>query len=178
MGMPTSSAASMIMAPLFALIGMPSISMLTIALFDPVCCDAHCWTARSVTAADQALAMIDVFLELVAKMLDETRHRHGGGIAERAESAAHDEARYVGEHVEIALPALAVLDAVNNARQPARAIGARRALAEGFLEVEMSYTCLHIHHSGVFVHYDHRTRAQHRSVLGNGVIVHFDLHHR
>src|SRR3569623_1259442 len=178
MGMPTSSAASMIMAPLFALIGMPSISMLTIALFDPVCCGAHCWPARSVTAADQALAMIDVILELVAKMLDETRHRHGGGIAARAASAAHAAARYVGAHVEIALPALAVLDAVNHARQPARAFAARRALAAGFLEVEMSDTCQHIHHAGVYVHDDHRTRAQHRAGLGNGVIVHVDLHHR
>src|SRR5690606_22899740 len=77
-----------------------------------------------------AALVLDVVCELVAVMLDETAHRHGGGVAQRTNGAAHDVLRDRIQGFQIFRTALAVFDAVDDAVQPARALAARRALDE------------------------------------------------
>ena len=81
--------------------------------------------------------MIDVMLELRPKMLDEALHRQRGGIAERANRSTLDVIRDGGQHIEVFLTALAVLDPVHHSPEPTGAFAARRALAARFLEVEI-----------------------------------------
>jgi len=70
-----------------------------------------------------------------------------------------------------------VFDAVNDAVHPAGAFAARRALATGFLEIEIREPLQRAHHADGFVHDDDGTRAQHRTGLGDGVVVHGAVHH-
>src|SRR3546814_11558865 len=65
--------------------------------------------------------MLDVVCELVAEMLDEAAHRHGGSIAQGANSAAHDVVRDRVEHIQVFRAALTVFNACQHAIQPARA---------------------------------------------------------
>src|SRR5690606_13870686 len=81
--------------------------------------------------------VFDVMHELVAVVLQERAHRHRGGVAERADRASLDVAGDAVELVEVARRSLAVLDAVYDPPQPAGGFATRRALAAGFLEVEV-----------------------------------------
>src|SRR5580698_1149725 len=147
----------MIISPLRALAGLPSISMLTrsSAMFLPrvfgLC------RAPAGARAHQAAAVVYVVLELVAVMLDEALHRPSGGIAEGADGVAFDLLRDVHQHVQVFLPALAVLDALDDPVHPAGAFAARRALAAGFGIVEARDALQHLHHAGGLVHHHHRT---------------------
>ena len=84
--------------------------------------------------------MFDVVFELAAEVLGEALHRQGGGIAERADGAAHDVVENAVEHVQVFRTALAVLDAMHDLVQPRGAFAAGRALAAGFLVVEEGET--------------------------------------
>ena len=81
------------------------------------------------------------------------------------------------EQVQVFHAAVAVLDAIDHAPQPAGAFAARRALAAAFVLVEVGQAHQAAHHAACVVHDDHRTRAQHRAGLGDGVVVHRDVHH-
>lgn len=56
--------------------------------------------------------MLDVILELVAEIFDKTNYGHRRGIAERANGAALDLRRHIGEQIQIFQAPVAVLDAV------------------------------------------------------------------
>ena len=69
-------------------------------------------------------------------------------------------------------PALAVVDAVDHAVQPAGAFAARRALAAALVHVEVREAQQRLDHAARVVHHDHRARAEHRAGLGDRVVVH------
>src|SRR5215470_16067909 len=67
----------------------------------------------------QAFLVIDVVLELVAEVVDEALHRKRRGVAERADRATGDVVGNRHQQVEILVAALALLDAIDDAPQPA-----------------------------------------------------------
>src|SRR5687768_18424177 len=75
--------------------------------------------------------------ELVAEVLDEALHRQRRGVAERADSAPGDVVGDVVKELQVLHAALALLDAMHDAVEPAGALAAGRALAAGLLEVEV-----------------------------------------
>ena len=75
--------------------------------------------------------------KLVMEMANETRYRHGGGIAERANGAAFNFPGHVDDQIQIFQASLAVFDAMYHARQPAGAFTTWRALAARFFKIEM-----------------------------------------
>ena len=125
----------------------------------------------------QALLVIDVVLEFVAEVLDEALHRQRRGIAQRADRASGDVVRHRHQQVEVLVPALAVLDPVHHPPEPARPFAARRALAAGLLVIEIRQPQQRFHHAARVVHQDHGARTQHRSGLGDRVVIHVGLHH-
>src|SRR5688572_17724189 len=140
--MPSLVAASMTVAPGGTCTGLPSISRL-MGLASVVMSVGRQLVAhglrvhlaargRAVPARlHRAALVVDVVLELVAVDLHERARGHGGGVSERADGAALDLVGEVQEQVEVFLPALARLDAVDDAVEPARALAARRALPAG-----------------------------------------------
>src|SRR5207247_2359259 len=83
---------------------------------------------RSNVVGNETALVIDVVLELVAEMLDEALHRQRRGVAERADGSSRDVVRDRCQQLEIAVTALAVLDAVQTPPQPSGALPAGRAL--------------------------------------------------
>src|SRR5687768_18325667 len=81
--------------------------------------------------------VLDVMHEFVAIVLDESAHRHRRRVTQRADRAALDVVGDVVQKVEIFELALAVLDTVDHAVEPAGALAARRALPAGFFIVEV-----------------------------------------
>src|SRR5512134_2006728 len=116
----------MIMAFLRALTGTPSTSMLTssslMVLFG---------SGRGLARCDDAVAVLDVVLELVPEMTDEALHGPRRGVAQRADRVALDLVGDVDQHVDVGLAPLAGQDPPQRAIEPARAFAARRALAAG-----------------------------------------------
>src|SRR5688572_3459884 len=123
---------------------------------------------RAVAAGiHRAALVVDVVLELVAVDLHERAHGHRRGVAQRADRSPLDVVGEVEQQVEVLLPALARLDAVDDAIEPAGALPARRALPAGLLEVEVRQALGGLHHARVLVHDDDRARAQERARLGD-----------
>src|SRR5262245_33516789 len=106
---------------------LPSSSISTICQFSP---GSGLGGRLRDVARDQGL-------ELVAEMLDHGAHRHGRCIAERADGAALDVVGHGVQQVHVGGLALPPVDAVHHAPEPARALAARRALAAGFMHVEV-----------------------------------------
>src|SRR6202162_2406091 len=146
-------AASITVLPLGTATALPSTSRFNILVSD--------------IARDQTLLVIDVVLELAAKMLDEALDRQRCGIAQRANGAAGDVVGHGEQQVEVFVPALPVLDAVDHAPQPSGSLPAWRALAAGLLEIEIREAQERSHHAARLVHDDHRARSEHRSGFGN-----------
>src|SRR5512139_4339092 len=110
----------MIIAPLRALTGTPSTSMLTRSSLIPSC--------RAAARLDDAVAVLDVMLELVPEVSDEALHRPRGGVAERADGVPFDLVGDVDEHVDVGHAALPRQDPLQRAVEPSRAFAAGRAL--------------------------------------------------
>src|SRR3990172_4857283 len=129
---------------------LPSISISNINSVSPATHDAPlaCDSGRGVggegsqrfhlsnVVSNQALLMVDVILELVAKMVDERAHRHCRRVTQRADGASLDVVGNVVQEIEVFRLAAARLDAVDHAIQPAGAFAARRALAARFLLIK------------------------------------------
>src|SRR5512139_3172707 len=133
----------MIIAPLRALTGTPSTSMLTRSSLIPSC--------RAAARLDDAVAVLDVMLELVPEVSDETLHRPRGRVAERADGVAFDVVGDADQQVHVFHAALAGEDAPQRAVQPAGALAARRALAARLHVVEARQALEHPHHVGRIV---------------------------
>src|SRR3990167_3230772 len=86
----------------------PSISISTIGV------------SRSDVGRDHAGLVFDVVHELIAVVLDERAHRHGGGITQRTDRAALDVVGHRVQQVDVFGAALATLDAIDHAPQPDR----------------------------------------------------------
>src|SRR4029077_6316647 len=139
--MPSRFAASITVAPCATSTCLPSTSNLSIA-------------ARSDIWLHQAVLVVDVVLEFVAEMLDETLHRESSGIAQRADGASGDVVGHRVELVQILVATLAALDPVDHAPQPAGAFAARRALSAGLLVIEVRQAQQRFHHAARLVHDD------------------------
>ncbi len=111
-------------------------------------------------------------------MLQHALHRHRRGVAERADRAALDVVGHGVEQGQVFHLALAMFDAVDHAPQPAGAFAARRALAAALVLIEVGQAQQALDHAAPLVHHDDRARAEHRAGLGDGVVVHRDVHHR
>src|SRR5450756_2174479 len=116
-------AASITVLPLATVTGLPSTSRFNILVSD--------------IARDQALLVLDVVLELVAKMLDEALDRQRRGVAQRAYGAAGDVVGHAQQQVEVFVAALPVLDTIDHTPQPSGSLPAWRALTAGLLEIEI-----------------------------------------
>ena len=81
------------------------------------------------------------------------------------------------QQIQVFHAAFAFYDAVDDAVKPARAFSARRTLAARLVVVEVAQTLKGFHHAHVFVHHDNRAGTEHRTCLGNRVVVHVGLHH-
>src|SRR5215470_3090155 len=143
---------------------MSSLCAASITVLPPGTCT--CWPSISrlivvVIVSDvighEAALVIDVVLELVAEVLDETLHRQRRRIAERTDRSPSDIVGNGKQQIEILVFALPVLDAIDHAPQPARALAAWRALSAGFLEVEIRQSQQRAHHAARIVHADHGT---------------------
>src|SRR5437868_6594117 len=108
--------------------------------------------ARFYLALHEAALMLDVVYELVAEMLDEALHRQRGRVAERTDRAAGDVVRHVVEEVEVLHAPCAVLDAVHDAVEPARALAAGRALAARFFKIKIREALERPPHACALVH--------------------------
>src|SRR6202171_3541969 len=156
-------AASITVLPLASTTALPSTSRFNILVSD--------------IAGNQTLLVIDVVLEFAAKMLDEALDRQCGGVSQRAYGAAGDVVGDGDQQVEVFVPALPVLDAIDHAPQPSGPLAAWRALTAGLLEIEIREAQERSHHAARLVHDDHRPRSEHRSGFGNRVVIHIGRHH-
>src|SRR5207248_2308183 len=80
--------------------------------------------------------VFDVVDELVAEVLDHGAHRHGRRVAQCADGAALDVVGHRIQELDVAHLAVTVLDAIDHAPQPARALAAWRALPAAFVLIE------------------------------------------
>src|SRR5512139_634673 len=140
--MPAWFAASMMVSPLSTCSARPSISILSVAIFE--------------FRSDHAALVFDVVLELATKMFEKALHRHRRRISQRTDGVATDVPRHAVEKFHVFRPALPVLDAVDDAIHPAGAFPARRALPARFLEVEIRQTLQRTDHANRFIHHDDR----------------------
>src|SRR5512146_219875 len=104
----------MIMAPLGALTATPSTSMLTCSSLMP--------SRRLAARFVEAVAVLDVVLELVPVGRHEAMHGPRGGVAERADRLALDVVGDADQHVDGVPTPLAREDPLQGAVQPARAV--------------------------------------------------------
>ena len=109
------------------------------------------------------MLVLDVVFKFFAIILDEGANRHRRGIAQCANRATLDIVGNRIQHVQIINPAMAVLDAMDHAVQPASTFAARRTLAAGFLEVEIRETQQGLDHAARLIHHYHGTGTEHRS---------------
>src|SRR5262247_2015775 len=129
--MPARLAASMMVTPSATSICFPSMLISSGMVYaSPI-------TRHSNVVGHEAFLVLDVVHEFVPEMLDEALHRQRRSIAQRADGAAGDVVGDVVEKVEVLEPALAVLDPVHHAVEPAGALAAGRALPAGLLEIEI-----------------------------------------
>src|SRR5712671_2952380 len=123
--MPSLFAASITVPPFRTCTAWPSISRFNMR------------NKRLFVRRDDARLVIDVMLKLGPEMLDEALDRQRCGVAERTNRSTLNVIRNGGQHVEIFLTSFTVLDPVHHSPKPSSALAARRALAAGFLEIEI-----------------------------------------
>src|SRR5690348_4032129 len=151
--MPSFVAASMTVWPFSTWTGRPSISRLMgMSVRGELVAD-HVRDRRllgAVAAVLHAAALVvDVVLEFLAEHLHEGARGHRRRVTQRADGAALDVVGEVEQQLQVFLAALPMFDAVDDAIEPAGAFTARRALAAGFLEVEVREALGRAHHAGV-----------------------------
>src|SRR6185312_4737969 len=105
--------------------------------------------------------LADLGFELAAELGEEAEHRPGGGFAERADGVAGDAVRDRRAQVDVAGAAFALGQPRGDARQPAGAFAARRALAARLVRVEAHDARGDGDEVGGLVHDDDAARAGH-----------------
>src|SRR5215467_4634528 len=114
-------------------------------------------------------------LKLAAPFFHDADRGHRCRISERAECAAQHVLREVGDEVDVCFATETGVKALERLAQPGGSFAARDAPATGLVRVEVHDAASHVHHAGVFVHYDHATGAQHRAGFGDRIVVHGDV---
>src|SRR3569833_1722075 len=113
----------MMVSPLSTCSVRPSISILSVAIV--------------IFRSDLASLVFDVVLELAAKVFEEALHRHRRRVAQGADGMANDAPCHAIEQFHVFGPTLSVFDAVEHTKQPTGTNATRRALAAGFLDVDI-----------------------------------------
>src|SRR5674476_588684 len=106
---------------------------------------------RSDVGRDHAGLVCHVIFKFRTEVLEHRPHRHGGGISQGANRAPHDVLGHVVEQVHIGRATLTIFDAIDNAREPAGTFAAWRALATGFVHVEVTQTLQALDHATTIV---------------------------
>src|SRR5690349_10831589 len=140
--MPSFVAASITVAPLSTVTGLPSIwRLIGISVCGHLVRDGiriGVLLRGAVAARLHVAALVaDVVLELAPEHLHERPRWHRRRVAERADRAALDVVQEVEQEIQVFHAALAVLDAVQDPVEPAGAFAAWRALPARLLEVEV-----------------------------------------
>src|SRR5258706_5720045 len=113
---------------------------------------------------ERALLLVDVRLEVGAKVFQEALDRPGSGVGEGADRLALHQRRHIVEQREILGPAAPPLDALAQLVYPARALAALRALTAGLVAEEVGSDTGDAHHAGRLVHPHHAAGAQVRAL--------------
>src|SRR5512139_680876 len=86
---------------------------------------------------EQALLLLDVPVELLPELPDERLGGHRRRVRQRTDGPAHHVVAQVEDQLDVARPALPLLDAPDELLQPPRPLAARRALAARLVGVEV-----------------------------------------
>src|SRR5262245_38525485 len=105
-------------------------------------------------------AGVDALLDHVAEMPDQALDGPSGRVAERADGMALDLIADIEQHIDLGLLGLALGHAFEHAPHPTGALAARRALAAGFILVEIGDASDGADDVGRFVHDDHAGGAE------------------
>ena len=117
----------------------------------------------------------DVVFELFAEFLYEAERGHRGGVAERAEGAAHHVFGEVLDVVDVLLCAAAGVDAGEGLLDPVRALAAGDAPAAGLVLVEADGAEGELDDGDGLVEHDDAAGAEHGAGLGHLVEVEADV---
>src|SRR3954449_9235494 len=149
--MPVRCAAAMSNSPGFASMSTPSMVTVTVVFFAASAAASDTGDLRPV---EDGAAVVDVVLELVAEEPQCRRQRRrgrraqhtDGGLPGRPREPGTDVVGHVQQKVEIAMPAVAVDDALEDAFQPRGALPARRAFAAALPGEEPHDAPARLHH--------------------------------
>src|SRR5262245_62395608 len=103
---------------------------------------------------ERAAAEVDVGLVLVPELVDVAQDRDRVRVAERAQALAHDPVAHGEKEVEVGLRRTAVLDLLEDLRDPLRADAAGRALPARLVLVELRDADPELHHAAAVVDHD------------------------
>src|SRR5580704_3311556 len=117
-------------------------------------------------------ASLQVIFEFATEFLDDADGGHGCGVAQRAECPSKHVFREFADGSNVLRATVTGVKALQHLAQPGGAFAAGNAPAAGFMRVEMHDAAGQINHAGVFVIHDHAAGTEHRTGLGQGVIVH------
>src|SRR5579883_2736928 len=120
-----------------------------------------------LAAANHATFMRDVMLILLTEELDAARNGTGGRVAQGAERLAADVIADIQQQVDIALPTVAMLDAMQDFGQPVGSLATGGAFTAGFIAVEFCHAQYGVYYARVLVHDDHAAGAEHRTGGGD-----------
>ena len=112
-----------------------------------------------------------VRLVLLAEIAERRKHRVRGRLPESAEASPLHHSAQVFERLQVARPALARDDAIQNVQHAPRADPAIRALAARLVLRERKEISRDVHHAVGFVQHDEAARAHHGADAGQGLVI-------
>src|ERR1017187_2171805 len=135
-------------------------------------------TVVRITSVMRTPALVHVLDEVVAKHLDRRVHRRRYGGPQHADrrllgrpgEARRDVVTEVVQQVDVLQATAAVFNAVHRALDPTGALPTRRALTARLTREELRDAPRRTHDARRLVHDDDRTRAEHRTLLGDLVL--------
>jgi hypothetical protein len=114
----------------------------------------HFWLNIELPASNQAAFLVDVMFIFFTEEFDTACDGTGSGIAQRAERLATDVIADIHEQIDIALPAIAMLNAMENFGQPVGSFAARSAFTTGFIAVEFRHAQHGVNNARILVHHN------------------------
>src|SRR5690606_12757833 len=186
---PAFSAASMIRVPFGTSTCTPLIVQVTVSFASlaptsvlPVAIRAISATVRHGPAhSDRRQARIlarfgaDQSQVVVPELLDRTRDRRRGGIAQHADRGAGHVRADLQQRVEVLFRAPSRLDPPEDLRQPFRALAARRALPARLVGVELDHPSYRRDDVDRVVDHDDGRRPEHAPRAGDALVIHRDV---
>ena len=109
------------------------------------------------------MLVLDVLLVFVPEIVDRAQDGVGRGLPQAAEGRILDALAQFDQELDVALPAFAAGDPLQDFQHALGADPAGGALAAGFVLDELHEELGHVHHAGVFVHDDQAAGAHDRA---------------